>query len=365
MAIPEGNRITVEPPAILKCIHSDFRVVEVPLISPWTTNEGEYTHVWLDKGGWTTFDAEKTIGAFFDLPVQEVGSAGLKDEDGITRQLCSVRRRLTTKDLEAFNTCFQPGTSGSFLRLHSIEGHSHHPIRPRNLFGNSFRIVVRNLNVATAGKIWDSLKSNIHFSMANYYDLQRFGLPGHPPTNHLIGESLVQRDRQRAQRLIEEAGEHIIPKGNDLLEWLEKNHPKILGFYVDAFNSMRWNTLASLRFHATSSAGAPFRLGDLFDLWLPSDLSQCAVEPVLEYECHQWKPKENTPPIRRRRPAVITTNIFADPPMDDALHPGRVALPVSFMLPTGGYATMLMRQLLLRFGIHMRVNDGRNASFLG
>ncbi|MBF0347807.1 MAG: tRNA pseudouridine(13) synthase TruD [Magnetococcales bacterium] len=362
MVIPDHNRTPAQP-AILKRLHSDFRVVEVPLIAPWHADDGEYTHVWLDKGGWTTFDAERAIGTFFDLPVQEVGSAGLKDEDGITTQLCSVHRHLTNTDLNAFNSCYQ-GSSIPFLRLRSIEGYAAYPIRPRSLFGNRFGIVVRNLSAATAEWMWDSLKNGFHFAMANYYDLQRFGLPGNPPTNHLIGESLVRQDRKLARRLIKEAGEHDIPPEHDVLEWLEAHHPKILRFYVDAFNSMQWNTLASERFQEAATKGTHFQLGGMFDLWLPHDLSRCAVEPVLEYESHQWRPETTTPTLRRSRQSVITTRIFTDPPVQDPLHPGQMALSVSFLLPSGGYATMLMRQLLIRFGIPMQVDDGRNASHL-
>lgn len=66
----------------------DFVVDEVPAFEP----SGAGAHLWLrlEKRGWTTPDAIRAIARAAGLPEREVGSAGMKDKHAVTRQWLSL-----------------------------------------------------------------------------------------------------------------------------------------------------------------------------------------------------------------------------------------------------------------------------------
>ena len=67
----------------------------------------------------------------------------------------------------------------------------------------------------------------------------------------------------------------------------------------------------------------------------------------IEAEQKNWQTGENFQKIKKR-PVVLNVPVYLIDKGDDKLHPdGQQAITVAFYLPTGCYATMLVKQLLL------------------
>src|SRR5438094_8872102 len=66
----------------------DFFVQEVPLYEP--SGEGEHVYCEIQKIGLSTFDAVDGIAKALDISPRDIGYAGMKDAQAISRQLLSI-----------------------------------------------------------------------------------------------------------------------------------------------------------------------------------------------------------------------------------------------------------------------------------
>ncbi|MCX6715998.1 MAG: tRNA pseudouridine(13) synthase TruD, partial [Candidatus Taylorbacteria bacterium] len=180
----------------LKARNEDFEVTEVPLL-PRFLEKGSFTYVWLKKSGFYTFDALEAIGEHFELFYEDMAAEGLKDEDGITSQIISIKKSLKQTDMSAFNKKHSNKAS-SYILMERIMGYGDAPVAEKMLHGNSFNLVVRNLKDDVAARIEEFCKKNKFVTFVNYYDSQRFGLPGGPYNTHLIGKAIVEEDWKEA-----------------------------------------------------------------------------------------------------------------------------------------------------------------------
>jgi tRNA pseudouridine13 synthase len=153
--------------AVLRAQPEDFRVRELPLITP----AGEGSHLWLQvekRGANTQWVADKLARAA-GVPRRDVGYAGLKDRRGVTRQWFSVALQ------EAGNSDW---VNWSIDEVHILEGVLHpRKLKRGALKGNRFRIVLRNL----AGDLDDlelRLQKVAEKGVPNYFGAQRFGHGG-------------------------------------------------------------------------------------------------------------------------------------------------------------------------------------------
>lgn len=336
----------------LKCINQDFRVTEVSLTLQLKPKAGsKFTYVWLEKSGLTTFDAMEQIKDFFDLSFNDVNNQGLKDEDAVTEQLISIKKIVTDKDVTVFNKKHM--RKNNFSRIKYIIGYGDKPAQERSLHGNSFSIVVRNLNKTEAEKLLDYINSERHHYFINYYDNQRFGMPGGPYNTHLIGEAIVKKNWKQALQHLQssrnECPEIIdVPKTNaDFKKIFQKINPKRVQFYISSYNSHLWNASASslVKKHTKSKE---YNLENIGGLRLPQNPSfQCPhICEVNGYEFSQEKFSAVKKPYKRN--TLVLTTIFAHAVENDELHRNKKKVALSFFLPTGSYATMIIRQLLLR-----------------
>jgi len=235
----------------IKWKNEDFQVTEVSLMPPLASKKPpQFTYFWLQKSGLTTFDVLDYIKSFFNLKFEDVANQGLKDEDAITEQLISIKKVLNKKDITAFNKKY--GVGNQYALIKHIIGYGDKPIKERMLHGNSFRIVVRNLESKVAENLLDYLSTHRHHQFVNYYDNQRFGMPGGPYNTHLIGEAIVKGDWIEAYRHIK-ATNNILPsfflKLENVVnckEVFKKINPKKVAFFISSYNSFLWNNQTSL-----------------------------------------------------------------------------------------------------------------------
>ena len=327
---------------IIKYIPEDFIVQEVLVTDHTPQDTGQpYILLNLDKKGWSTFDAEREVESWFGI--SGLASAGLKDSDGITSQKISVPAefRKMLDRIESFNREY----TGEQKYIHlSFLGYVNEPLKPTRLEGNVFRLRLRGMDSERA-EAW--LKKQIYTLVyPNYFDKQRFGMPGYKKQTHLIGEALYNKDYKKAYEYLLESGtkEATFPCDGDYENFFNQIDKPIRGFYDSALYSFDFNR----------------QLGDLLEEGGPV----CTVEDEgIFFRMPKEKrtmaalmkedfPEEKIGPFRIKtleqavpRKLLVSTNINFLNCEEDEYHPGKSALTISFFLPMGAYATMAMKQL--------------------
>jgi tRNA pseudouridine13 synthase len=178
---PEGVRTAVlAPPLVtaalpgiggrLRVADDDFVVDEIPAYPP--DGKPGWLMLQLRKRGMSTEDAVRAVARALDIPVPDVGYAGRKDRDAITRQWISVPARVAPS-LAALAV---PG-----LELGPAYAHSH-KLRTGHLRGNRFAIVVRAL-ACTQGVAIERAADKLAMlvdtgGLPNSFGPQRFGNGG-------------------------------------------------------------------------------------------------------------------------------------------------------------------------------------------
>ena len=81
----------------LKSMPSDFIVSESLILPQYFGNHrAQFNYYFLEKCGYSTFDAIERIASLLNINTTDIGYAGLKDEDGITTQHVSISASLTS-----------------------------------------------------------------------------------------------------------------------------------------------------------------------------------------------------------------------------------------------------------------------------
>jgi tRNA pseudouridine13 synthase len=151
---------------IIRARPEDFAVEELPAY-PADGGAGHLL-VWLRKRSLTTEEAVREVARQFRIPQGEIGVAGLKDRDAITRQQISLPDRAAA----ALTQFRHPAIELSDARPHS------HKLRRGHLRGNRFVIVVRELSVEideAKQRAQAKLERLTKHGLRNYYGSQRFG----------------------------------------------------------------------------------------------------------------------------------------------------------------------------------------------
>lgn len=337
----------------LKCINEDFQVTEVSLIPSITLKKPyKFTYIWLQKSGFTTFEILEQIKIFFKLTFKDVCSQGLKDENAITEQLISVKKVLNNKDIISFNK--KNNLKNKFSKIKYIIGYGKDPIKERALHGNSFKIVVRNLKTTLAKDLLNYIYNHKQLYFINYYDNQRFGMPGGPYNTHLIGKAIVKNNWKQAYeqlKITNNMKEKTLLKTKNISDFKKVfaslNHKKV-SFFVSAYSSFLWNTKASLVVKKSTKSKS-YLFENVNRLYLPTNyLFQCPH--VCEAKGYKLITENlTTQPRKNKRNLIITTKIYVQELKTDELNKNKKKITLSFFLPTGSYATMVIEQLFLNF----------------
>ncbi|UCD07689.1 MAG: tRNA pseudouridine(13) synthase TruD [Candidatus Aenigmatarchaeota archaeon] len=153
-----------------------FIVEEVPLYEP--SGEGEHLYVNITREGMTTREIQEKLAEVFDVEVEGVGCAGMKDKYARATQTFSVgigkMESESLEDVEEKITENLPVTV-NWLQMHTNK------LRAGHLLGNRFTIKITNLKdelivaLERARVIADRIKEK---GLPNFYGPQRFGLNG-------------------------------------------------------------------------------------------------------------------------------------------------------------------------------------------
>src|ERR1017187_2369321 len=163
--------LTADLPGIggkIKTNPEDFEVEEIPAYEPSGT--GDFLYLWIEKRDMGAEYFTRQIARRLDIPVGEVGTAGLKDRRAVTRQMVSV-----PADVEAR----LPQLDGDGIKVLRVSRHSN-KLRAGHLHGNRFRILIRETQPIPDGRgsFRDILERSRQQGMPNYYGPQRFGHDG-------------------------------------------------------------------------------------------------------------------------------------------------------------------------------------------
>jgi tRNA pseudouridine13 synthase len=159
--------LTADLPGIggrIKATPDDFEVEEIPAYEP--SGSGEFLYLWLEKRGMGAEFFLRQVAQRLDLRSGDVGSAGLKDRHAVTRQWISVPAVAEPRLAHL---------EGEGIRVLRVSRHGN-KLRPGHLHGNRFRVVIRDVCPgADAAAIARRLREQ---GLPNFYGPQRFGKGG-------------------------------------------------------------------------------------------------------------------------------------------------------------------------------------------
>ncbi len=391
--------LTRNPPVIgrIKESFEDFYVEEVVdlRIVNGRLDKG-YAVYLMEKRCMDTFSAIAKAAKLLDVPASVIGYAGLKDTVAITRQHITVPVRKLKTLIE--------NAEDKKLSLRFI-GFSNRELKPGCLIGNKFKIAISLESEESIDRLVNALKELTELSgIPGFYGYQRFGV--RRPNTHVVGKLIVKRMWDEAVREIvghpypweppRSYEARVLFEEGNLQEALEK-FPKNLFFerfivkkllegwdslrilkalplnlrrlYVSGYQSYLFNLTLSRRLIETDLNPTKILEGDIVKGVRDEDMVKMGssilymVAPgvgelfeKLKGDCgrivKQVMVEENVKPEDFK---VDELNVVCKASLrevfmrfkDLSLTVQSSSKPVlSFMLPQGGYATVLLRELL-------------------
>ncbi len=167
--MPELPFLTAEIPGIggtLKQHPEDFIVEEIPVYRP--SGVGEHLFLWIEKRGVAAPELLRHIARTLGISSGDIGVAGMKDKQAVTRQYVSVPARAADKlaeiDTEAIRV-LQASQHGNKLRTGQLRG-------------NRFMILIRDVDDDALARAEKIAARVFRLGFPNYFGEQRFGRAG-------------------------------------------------------------------------------------------------------------------------------------------------------------------------------------------
>ncbi len=329
----------------VKHVPDDFLVRESVAVRLVRVESATHRLTLLRKCGYTTMETVRAIAAAFNVPEQSIGYCGLKDEDGVTEQLISVPIAIPIAAINGVGV-----ETGDRWYTTQHYGFSDAALRVGQMEGNSFKVVLRNLEPRHTTGFFSRKK--INFMFLNYFDTQRFGLPGGPHRTHLVGAAMLDGRWDEARKVLIELN---APESRLAADWSGPSREfffqldeRVMSFYPAAHASFAWNEELARLATATVDDRVHRLVVDGIDFTYVTETSAAARVLAAAYELPitRYKFDAGAPaPSASVRATVAQTVIEVDGREDDEHFPGRKRVELSFFLPSGSYATAAIRQL--------------------
>ncbi|WP_457679630.1 tRNA pseudouridine(13) synthase TruD [Thermovibrio sp.] len=184
----------------IKTRPEDFIVEELPTLDP--KEEGQYLFVKLKKRNVSTLEALRIISRFKKIPLKKIGFAGLKDKFAITTQYLTFPEKYSFKDFSfKFVGRWVEGevdfSKDAGFKL-EVVGRVNRPLTLGEIRGNRFTITVRNFEKSLRERFYRNYEVVKRFGFPNYFGEQRFGSV--KSRDDFVLRYLLKRDFDRALR---------------------------------------------------------------------------------------------------------------------------------------------------------------------
>jgi tRNA pseudouridine13 synthase len=360
---------------------SDFKVEEIPKkVFPMHEKlkpiDKKYTVFWMEKFNWDTTGALMTLAKHTGVSVSSFGFAGTKDKRAITRQRVSVDvhkeklENIKIKDIKLYG--FEDGKR---LELGDSDG-------------NKFEIVIRDVDLSKK-VLEDRLTSFgevIKNGIPNIFGPQRFGITR--PVTHLIGMEMLKGNIEEAVKIYlckvypdehEESKKARLALGKNwnkkgfrkalemfprqlkyeriILEGLSRNPNDFAGSFKKIPRKLRKifpNAVQSLIFNRVLKK---IKIGDGeipivgFDTVLGSGDLSGLIKKILreeglqisDFKLNSLKDMKCSGGFRKVR---LDVKDFSWKIEKDEINPKKLKVITNFSLPSGSYATVVLRELM-------------------
>lgn len=298
------------------------------------TGEGEHVCLWIQKVGENTQFLARALAKFAAIPAKNVSYAGLKDRQGDTKQWFSLH--IPGKITPDFSKFESPG-----VKILKVVRHNK-KIKTGALAGNYFAIVLREISDKNAV---EKALLQVQGGVPNYYGAQRFGFDGYN-VNAALSMFRGRKIKDRFKR----------------------------GIYLSAARSYLFNQVVSARikdnlyakpmlgdcvqFVANRSFFPLTELDELTEnrlqrreicltapLWGAGELT--SLDDAKAYESELLSPYQEIQEglaknglKQERRPLLLVPEKFSSIWLDGN------TVKVAFYLPSGCYATSILRELI-------------------
>lgn len=326
---------------MIKLKPEDFVVEEIIELKE---GKGRYLYVEVEKTNWNTLDLVNKLSDILNIPRKNIGFAGYKDRNAVTVQYFSLFNvdKNKIKDVRIKDVKIK------------VLFYGDKPIYIGSLKENKFKIIVRDLN--------DKKKLEISF-IENYFDDQRFG---NKLNNHLIGEALLKRDFKKAVELVdnERLNEYILKKKNDFVGALKLLDFKMINFYISAFQSYLFNCVLKEYLKNCDNFKVKYSIGEF--LFLRKKIKNFKI-PLVNFDFKFGKDKISLIYKKLLKNIKLESFIFKEFPYSvsysverdafadvrdfkykyskDEINKGKYKAVLEFTLPTGSYATVVVKKL--------------------
>lgn len=325
----------------IKSLPEDFVVEEVIKLN--MAPEGGYAYFWLKKKEYTTQRAVEKITGFLNFKLRDIGFAGNKDKQAVTRQAISIRDPARVVGETKFLKFNSENISLEYI------GRGNAPISLGDLAGNRFEIILRDCDKEPA-----AISQCI-----NYFDEQRFS-----ETNKEVGSAIVKKDFAKACSLIraDEVQEYLAENQKDFVGAMKKLPLKTRMLHVNAYQSWLWNmTVSEYLKSKYDCTVAEYSLGELqfplknvpntsvpifgFGTELDDDDIGSIISELLKKE--NVKPNDFVIPSMPELSAEGGMREIAIDVKELKIEKiGKNDYKVCFYLPKGSYATMVARRMM-------------------
>ncbi len=366
----EGKSFISSTGGYIKEREEDFVVIEIPKEIE-RAPDGEYTYFTLVKKGWTTMQAIAKIAKRCHISWKRFSFAGTKDRNGVTTQLVCVKgvkeeslKKIKIKDIEIRDIFY-----------------SNHKLTLGDLYGNRFVITVRDYAAKNIKEVLSDFSEFVQLGIPNYFGEQRFGIQR--PNNHIVGKLILmeryedaikeilaqsypmegEESRKAREFLMENWKDwkeaynrfpkymniermilyHLMRHPNDYVNSLRRLPKNISKIFVYSYQSYIFNRSLSLM----------KKRGLLWDFELElvgydselKGIGSSVVEEILEEEgITKSDFRVASYPEISCRGSKRRTLVFPKEFKVESLR--RKSYTVSFILPKGSYATVVMRELI-------------------
>jgi len=326
----------IKPNAIFKQFPEDFIVIEKLTFQP--ENKGSHAFLKIQKKDTNTQWVIKELAKFCQVPEKTIGYAGLKDRQAITTQWFSV-------NLEGIT---EPNWDKFDVDNIDILEQTYHPkkLKVGTIESNHFEIKLKNISSEHINKIHNIQAKISSSGFPNYFGEQRFG----------IDEQNIAKARRWFNSEIK------VKQRNQKSIYLSAARSLLFNEFLSSrIAQFGWNNLingeqmildGSHSFFTVEKISKEieerFTLGDIhpsLSLWGKGNLTSLnelnEFEQLQAYKLSFWANHLENKGLKQDRRSIRV--IPKD--LQSSYDPETQSFKIKFSLPSGTYATMLLREL--------------------